>query len=290
MGTTQLAETAIARVDKQRLKRALGKRREARRPEGRVVVVHAAKGGAGTSTLAASLALALQAHGGPVALADLALWSADQDLLWNIAPRLRIPDVLGPEGHDLQDALWAHRSGVRILAGPAKPEEADAIVPFGVAAMLASLADRHPSVVVDTSPGFDEATQSALRAASTILVPVIPELTGLRATQRALAVWAELDVPLDRVRIVLWERRGSVDGQMAQRVLGRPVAFRLPWAAADAHEAINTGEPIALARPRSPFAKSVGAIAAALVPTGPLVVERPSLLSKLLALPAAMRA
>ncbi|MBM3270293.1 MAG: hypothetical protein FJZ01_21885 [Candidatus Sericytochromatia bacterium] len=257
----------VSGIDRGRLKRALGKvRREARRPEGRVVVVHAAKGGAGTSTLAANLAAALLAHGGPVALADLALWSADQDMLWNLTPVLRIPDVLGPEGHDLQDALCSHRSGVRILAGPSGPEDAELVVPQGIPGLLEALSLRHPSVVVDTSAGFDDATLRALCAASHILVPIPPELPALRATQRALAVWERLGVPLDRLRLCLWDRRGAVDAQLAGRVLGRPIAFRLPWAPQEAHEAINTGEPASLARRNSALARGVGAVAASLVP------------------------
>ncbi len=272
----------VSGVDRQRLKRSFGKiRRESRGPDGRVVVVHAAKGGAGSSTLAANLAAALRTHGGPVALVDLALWSADQDMLWNLAPVLRIPDVLGPEGHDLQDALCAHRSGVRILAGPSAPEEAEAVAPQGIPGLLSALALRHPSVVVDTSPGFDEATLRALQCASTILVPVMPELTALRATQRALAIWERLDVPLERVRLCLWDRKTAVDAGLARRVLGREVAYRLPWAPAEAHEAINTGEPVAIGRARSPLARGIAGIAADLVPGAIVAGNQPAWLARL---------
>lgn len=292
MQTTHVNHNAAAavRVDRQRLRRALGKlRREHARPEGRVVVVHAAKGGSGSSTLAANLAAVLMAYGGPVALVDLALWSPDQDLLWNVAPVLRIPDVLGPEGHDLQDALHPHRSGVRLLAGPSNLEDAEGVPPQAVPGLLAALAERHPSVVVDTAPGFDDATLQALQSASTIIVPVLPELTALRATQKALGIWEKLGVPLDRIRICLVDRRTAVDAEMAQRVLGRPIAFRVPWAPQDAHEAINAGDPIVLSRRRSPLARSIAGIAAALVPGATVSEERRGLIGKLLALPAALR-
>lgn len=293
-GTRETRQTgAIAvRVDRQRLKRALGKlRREQRRPEGRVVVIHAAKGGSGSSTLAANLASALLAYGGPVALVDLALWSPDQDLLWNVSPVLRIPDVLGPEGHDLQDALHPHRSGVRLLAGPASLEDAEAVQPQAIPGLLGALSDRHPSVVVDTAPGFDDVTLQALLCASTIVVPVLPELPALRATQKALAIWEKLGVAPERIRVCLVDRRTAVDAEMARRVLGRPVAFRVPWVPQDAHEAINAGEPIAVSRRRSPLARAVATLASALVPGATVSDGRQGgFLSRLLALPAAIRA
>ena len=293
MQTTHASENTAAtavRVDRQRLRRALGKlRREHHRPEGRVVVIHAAKGGSGSSTLAANLATVLMAYGGPVALVDLALWSPDQDLLWNVAPVLRIPDVLGPEGHDLQDALHAHKSGVRILAGPTCLVDAEAIPAQAIPALLAALAERHPSVVVDTSPGFDDVTLQALQSASAIIVPVLPELPALRATQKALAIWEKLGIPADRIHICLVDRRTAVDAQMAHRVLGRPVPFRMPWSPQEAHESINAGEPLALTRKRSPLTRAVGAMAGALVPGATISDKRQGLFSKLLALPAAIK-
>lgn len=287
----QQSTAAAVRVDRQRLKRALGKMRREQHPEGRVVVVHAAKGGSGSSTLAANIAYVLLAYGGPVALVDLALWSPDQDLMWNVAPVLRIPDVLGPEGHDLQDALHPHRSGVRLLAGPASLEDAESVPSQAVPGLLTALTERHPSVVVDTAPGFDDVTLQALQCASTVVVPVLPELTALRATQKALGIWEKLGVPLDRVRICLIDRRTAVDAEMAQRVLGRPIAFRVPWVPQDAHESINAGEPLTITRRRSPLARAIADVGAALVPGATVNDGRGAgLLSRLLALPAAIRA
>src|SRR5207248_396943 len=128
------------RVDRDRLKRALSKPRvRLLSAGGRLVAVHAAKGGSGASTLAASLAVLLAEHGGPVALADLALRSADQDLLWNLTPALRLTDVVGAEGHDLADALIRHASGVRLLAGPAGPAEAEEVTAAAIGPLLAAL-------------------------------------------------------------------------------------------------------------------------------------------------------
>ena len=255
-----------SRVDRQRLARALGKARVRLRPDGRIVVVHGAKGGCGASTLAANLAALLSAHGGPVALCDLALRSADQDLLWNLDPSLRLTDVLGPEGHDLADALTHHPSGVRVLAGPVGPAEAEEIRPESISPFLAALCERHPSVVVDTSATFDEVALAALEAASIILVPLMPELRALRATQQALGLWERLGVPGDRIRIVAWDRKGDVDAATIARVLGRPVDFRLPWAPEATQDAINAGEPLAYAQPRGTFALGFEPLVSALVP------------------------
>ena len=263
----------VGRIDSAALKRAGGKRRS--RPsgtDGRIVVVHGAKGGSGTSVLAASLAAALARHAGPVALVDLALASADQDLLWNLDCPLRVDDVLGTEGHELADALVAHAPGVRLLAGPLGPAEAESISGAAIGPLLGELAERHPYVVVDTSSELSEVTVCALEAATRILVPLVPELPALRGTQRLLSMLERLGLDLAVVETCLWVRPGEIDAAAVARVLGRAVDWQVPWAPRVVQESVNAGQPVVIAQPRHPLATGIGQIAANLAGAPPVPV------------------
>ena len=264
----------VGRIDSAALKRAGGKRR-ATRPagtDGRIVVVHGAKGGSGTSILAANLAAALARHAGPVALVDLALTSADQDLLWNLECPLRVDDVLGTEGHELADALVGHAPGVRLLAGPLGPAEAESISGAAIGPLLGELAERHPYVVVDTSSELSEVTVCALEAATRIIVPLIPELPALRATQRLLSMLERLGLDLAVVQTCLWVRPGEIDAAAVAKVLGRAVDWQVPWAPRVAQEAVNSGQPVAISQPHHPLATGIGQIAAQLAGSPPATV------------------
>ncbi len=263
----------VGRIDSAALKRASGKRRA--RPagtDGRIVVVHGAKGGSGTSVLAASLAAALARHAGPVALVDLALASADQDLLWNLNCPLRVDDVLGADGHELADALVGHPPGVRLLAGPLGPAEAETISGSAIGPLLSELAERHPYVVVDTSSELSEVTVCALEAATRILVPIVPELPALRGTQRLLSMLERLGLDLAVVQTCLWVRPGEIDAAAVTRVLGRAVDWQVPWATKVVQESVNAGQPVAIAQPRHPLATGIARIAANLAgaPSAPV--------------------
>ncbi|MBU6430549.1 MAG: hypothetical protein KGR26_16140, partial [Cyanobacteria bacterium REEB65] len=255
-----LTMRVVRAIDRETLREA-SQRRHRPRSEGRIIVVHGAKGGSGASTLAANLTAALAQLAGPVALLDLALGSADQDLLWNSTCQLRLEDLLGPEGHELSDALVAAAPGVRLLAGPAGPAEAESIQIAAVRPLLLALAERHPYVVVDTSSQLDAVTVGALELATIAFVPLLPEITSLRATQRQLGVLDRLNLDLARLRLCLWHRESELNPGAIERVLGRSISATLAWAPAAAQEAINAGKPLALAAPKHPLAQQIVALA-----------------------------
>lgn len=254
----------VSRVDPQALRQAAGRRRARQSPDtdGRVIVVHGAKGGVGASVLASNLAAALARHAGPVALVDLALTSADQDLLWNLECRLRVDDVLGSEGHELSDALVSHPRGVRILAGPAGPAEAESVPADAIRPLIEALAERHPYVVVDTSPELSEVTVCALEMAKRVLVPMVPELPTLRGTQRLLSVLDKLGLDLSIVTLCLWSRPSELEPAAIARVLGRPVDWKLPWHSKAVQESVNSGQPLMVSQPRHALSEAVAGLAA----------------------------
>ncbi|MEO5833384.1 MAG: septum site-determining protein Ssd [Nakamurella sp.] len=88
---------------------------------GRVVSVIGARGGAGSSMLAAAVAVAGLRSGAGVVLADCDPWGAGQDVLLGLEtdPGLRWPDLATPAGRVPADAL--HESLPSVGRGPGTP-------------------------------------------------------------------------------------------------------------------------------------------------------------------------
>jgi hypothetical protein len=118
------------------------RRQSAAGSPGRVVAVHAARAGAGSSTLAASVALLWARVAGPVLLLDYALRGADQDLIWQVTPQHRLDEVLSGEV-PVPEAWTGMPGGIRLMLGLREPFHASGPDAHAVERLLDWLSSRH---------------------------------------------------------------------------------------------------------------------------------------------------
>ncbi|GEM_PF-1449334 len=236
---------------------------------GKVIVVHAPRGGCGKSTLAASLAVALrESSTAEVTLVDLEPQFGSIDLFFNLKPGPSLSDLarLGAkaDGEALEQSLLTHaKSGVRILPAAPSPEDAELVTAETVEWTLQSLKDRSAWIVVDTGAQLTEPILRAMELADTVLVPLTMDLAALRALQQSLKLWAELGVDLAKVQVAGYLQPSDVTPESAERVIQRPLHHRLGWEADQALAAVNAGEPLVLSHPNGAYARSVKEIARA---------------------------
>jgi chromosome partitioning protein len=155
----------------------------------RVIVVAAAKGGVGKTTISYELAAAL-----PGILVDLDWDAGGATRMWGIDPtavkRAPLLDALesGPEGRLPRPRRRANQP----LLVPSHPDlAASAIEPDLVADCLQAWAGRWDAarVVVDTHPGANALTDGALEAADLVVIPAVlanREMAALEAMVRDL--------------------------------------------------------------------------------------------------------
>lgn len=238
---------------------------------GKLIVVTAPKGGVGTTTVAANVAVALrQVAAAPVALVDCSLQFGDLGVHLNLRSKYSLLDLVGAAG-EIDDAMLArviceHDSGVHVLLAPPEPEEAGNVDGQGVSMVLDKLLARYSFVVVDTWSFLDDVTATLLRRADEVLLVTTPELPTLRNAKRLLRFAQRHEIDTTRFLIVL-NRFPSVEGialKDVQEHLHHAVAANIPSEGQAVTHSINRGVPLVISAPKGWAAQNILRLAARL--------------------------
>ena len=154
-----------------------------------IVAVHSPKGGAGTTTIAISVAAALGASGaGDVVLVDLALPFNDCARFTGTVPTASIARVGQLRSDQVEDAIVSAVvpvGDISLLVGALGPAEADLITPALVESVLAALRREFRYIVVDTGVSRLLGTNLLSRADLPLLV-LSPEVSAVSEVVRLL--------------------------------------------------------------------------------------------------------
>jgi pilus assembly protein CpaE len=224
---------------------------------GQVVVVTSAKGGAGVSSIAANLALAIAQSRTPSAVAvDLDLEYGDLPMLVDVRPKAGVDELI--EAIEQQrgavtpeDYMARHPTGLRVLGAPRRPVDALRVGEQGIQALLSTLRAMHDTVILDVPPGFSDPALTALALADRVLIVVTPEVTALRRTLTLFDVLRDLDIEEERQMMVLNETVSSPDltRERVEGFLRRRIPIAVPNALGLFHRATTSGRPALLADP-----------------------------------------
>jgi pilus assembly protein CpaE len=238
-----------------------------------VLALMSAKGGAGSTFLATSLAAALAARGRRTAVLDLDLAHGDAAVFLSDQPGATTLSDLAAQharldGALLESALLACGPELRLLPAPQRLEGAMAIRSESVARIVELAAARFDAVVLDLGRGPDAATLPALDLASSMQVVAPPTLAGLHGARRLLALLRELDVARGRTRLVVNRvgQPGELTATDLRRALGFEEAREIADSPATVASATDHGVPIGRHAPRDPVARALAAWAEELSP------------------------
>jgi pilus assembly protein CpaE len=242
----RLAETALGAV-----------------PAAKLIAVFSPNGGAGSSTIAANLAVALAIRHKSAALIDLKLESGDLSALLDLEPTFTLADLCRNSSRldkvMFERSLVKHDSGVALLAAPRHLEDIGLVRPEGVAQALSLARASFPFVVADLDHSYREEQRVVLRQAEFVLVPFRLDFASLRNVRRALEHLDRLEVPAERVHLVV-NRHGQpleVRSSKAEEAVGRKIAHLLPEDAKAINRANNQGIPVIIESPSARFSKSL---------------------------------
>jgi Flp pilus assembly CpaE family ATPase len=216
-----------------------GKPRSAPKAPGDLEVFFGAKGGAGVTTIACNLAIALAREPGhSTLLIDLAVPLGDAALNLGIAADHSTGDALREaerlDGSLLQTFLARHRSGVFVLAAPSKVPEAEPSK-AGLNKLIAVARQQFDHVIVDAGSRIDLMGTDLFQGASTVYLVTQAGISELRNSNRLISQFfgeagPNLEIVLNRFAPHL---QAGVNEEVVTKALGRPVRWKIP----DDHDA-----------------------------------------------------
>jgi pilus assembly protein CpaE len=231
---------------------------------GKLLAVMGAKGGVGTSFVATQLAAALARSGASVAIADVHLRLGDVAVYLDLRPRYTIASLAGGaeemDATSLQTVLVPHSSGVRVLAAPERPEDADIIGPGHMDRAVALLQDESDWVVADVPGHFDECAVQVLDRADHIVLVTSSDVPALHHTRLQLDLLQRLGHSPERIQVVAnrVDKNAPVSIREIRDFLGREIDARLPNDYPNASACVNEGRTICEVAPRSSLCHGMG--------------------------------
>jgi pilus assembly protein CpaE len=221
--------------------------------QGTLVTVFSPRGGAGCSTVALNLAVALQGEReANVVLIDGNLRFGALDVMLNLQATRSITDLvvsLGDGDPELMNAATIpHTTGIRLLAAPLRPEDADVVSAEHIQEIIALGQRRFDYVVADVGSSLDDRVLSLMDASSCIFTLLTPDIPAVKNVGLFLEVARGLGYDTESVKLVLNRAnpRGGINAAAIQRHLKFPIVASIPDSPRVVQAAINRGVPLIL--------------------------------------------
>jgi pilus assembly protein CpaE len=204
----------------------------------RVIAIAGAKGGVGTTVIAAHLAWDV-VRSDPnirVCLVDLAVENGDVPSYLDVAHRVSIADLakisedLSPRA--VSDTVVVHSSRLHLLLAPPEIRDTEFVTPEAVRRILAQLRGLYHLVVVDTGSAVTTTQAAMVETADVTLQVVTADVPALRAARRQTLAWESLGVVSDealKVVVNRFVRRSEIQQDtIDELVLGKRSEVLIP--------------------------------------------------------------
>jgi len=224
-----------------------------------------------TTTIATNVAVAAaQRNPDRVILVDLDLQFGGVATHLYLEPKLTIADAVRDEAAIREPDLLRtytirHESGLHVLAAPMSPEASELITPDHISHVLGTLLEGYDAVVVDAGSILDEGVLRIFEMAETILLPVNPEMSTLKAMRGLLDYLNETGSISGKSTFVLNNMfaREILKPRDIESALGSRITTDLPYDPFLYLKASNEGVPIVTGSPKSTPAERLVKLSAA---------------------------
>lgn len=222
-------------------------------PKGKVVVVYSPRGGAGRTTIATNLAIALHNENTRVALVDGNLQFGDVAIFVNEQGKNNIYDLtsraeeLDPDV--VREVMVTHRaSGIEILIAPPKVEMADKITGEQITKVLGYLRQLYAYVIVDAASQLTESVQAALDVADLIILVTTQDIPSIKNANIFLALTDASGIQRNRILFVMnrYDKQVAISPEQVGKSLRQEIAVVIPNDEKMVMSSVNRGIPLML--------------------------------------------
>jgi pilus assembly protein CpaE len=231
---------------------------------GRLIVVYSPKGGAGATTIATNLAVALLNEDNKVMLVDASLQFGDVTVFLNeqaknsildLTPRV---DELDPDF--IEEVVLKHGvTGLRVLAAPQRPEMADQVTSEQFNKLLTYLRHYYSYIVVDTASYLTETVQAALDIADNIVLITTQDIPSIKNANSFLTLADKWGIKRDRILFVMnrFDKRIAISPERIGESLRQEVVLTIPFEDRIVLGSINRGIPFVIDNKTQPVSKAI---------------------------------
>jgi pilus assembly protein CpaE len=235
---------------------------------GKVIMVYSPKGGTGCTTLAVNLALALHNDETRVLLVDANMQFGDVAVFLNEQGKNTILD-LTPRADELdpdivEEVMIKHAaSGLHILAGPSRPENAEKVTTAQFMKVLQYLRQLFAYIVVDTCSYLNDVTLAVLDDSDVVVLVTTQDIPSIKDGRLFLDLMATMGIPLDRVAFVMnrFDKRIAITPEKVAENLKLELAAVIPLDERVVIPSVNRGVPFVLDNKMQPSARGVFTLA-----------------------------
>jgi pilus assembly protein CpaE len=232
--------------------------------DGKIITVFSPKGGAGCTTLAANLAIALQNETTKVLVVDCNLQFPDVAIFFNLKSKYSLVSLIQAADEELSDeflesVLVPHASGVKVLLGPPTPEDAEICTAPQLKKTLEKLRDHFHYVIVDTASVLRDVELSIFDVSDRVVLVATPDIPSLANAKKFFDLSEKLEYPAEKTFLVLnrLDKRSGIQPASVEEHLKHSVKGQVVVDEKTALTSINSGVPFITGPKNQPLAQSV---------------------------------
>ncbi|MCC7449413.1 MAG: response regulator [Anaerolineae bacterium] len=217
-----------------------------------VIVVYSPQGGAGKTTVATNVAASLMREGTKVLLMDCDLQFGDVGVFLNLQSQNTLVDLVrSVDDLDMdlvENVMVSHESGLKVLLGPPRPEDAEEILADKVALLVEKLKGAFDFIVVDLASKLDELAIALFDTAERIVLVINPTLPAVKNVRIILDLMTQLQYPegksllvINKVTAELERAKAAIPVEAIEKNLKRKSIGIIPMDERRVLAAINRG-------------------------------------------------
>jgi len=241
--------------------------------EGRIIVVTGHKGGAGSTTIAVNLALALaESATGRLALIDLGRPFPDVGTFLDQESNYSIVDLVqniaNLDKDFMQRIMQPYGPRLSILHGAADFKEQDSMDLESLEPIFALLRQMYSLIVIDLSHWLDELFLRVLTEADMVLMLTELTVPDLRNLKKLWPYTMEWHQDKRKIKIVVnrYDNSSGLQLRDLENILQHPAFATLPSDYQAQMQCLNQGSPLMGAAPRSKLWRSIKELTSRLLP------------------------
>jgi len=228
-----------------------------------VVTLVGAKGGVGTTLLAAHLAAELAGiH--RVLCIDLNLGKGDLAAIMDVTPTETIAELL-PRAANVDERMllahtMVHGSKVHLLCQPDDIDRIESVDPDDLFNVINAAAQGYQYVIIDAGSDITDSNDVAVRVADHVLLVTTPDVVSVRDAHRTYRSLLSRNVDRGNIRLVInkMPRQPYLSAEQIETNLGTKVVAMIPDDPKRVDQAVNEGKLLRELHPRAEVLVEIG--------------------------------